>query len=303
MLGPKMPGPKIVPINPSGAVSPQVVVTGSNGRIGRLLRLMWQDGPPARLIWTARGTRAAQDLAWNLGVDAAPPMDRDTVILHLAGVLQGTTDALAANHRMTAEMCHAATVAGVRHVLLISTAAVYAPQRDLDETADPAPVSDYGRAKLAGERVAQRMLPADGRVGLTVLRLGNLAGADALLGGLRPGVAARLDPVAGQAGGPLRSYVGPQVLARVLAELIEQTTRNAPLPRLLNVAQPGAVAMADLLTAAGHPWHFGPPDPAVRGHVDLRVDRLAALLPAGLLPDATATGIVADLLHLKGKWP
>jgi len=269
-----------------------LLVTGADGRLGRLLRLIWGDG--AGVIWTAR--RASPGVVgWCIGQDTPPALPPGVVVLHLAATLRGDADALARNASDTAALCQAAGAAGVAHVFLASTAAVYRPgPLDIPETAPPDPANPYGAAKHAAEQAARATLRGPG---LTVLRIGNVAGADALLGAGGPAV---LDPVAGQPAGPLRSYIGPMVLAGVLAALVRQVQLGLVLPQVLNVAQPGVVAMGDLLTAAGRDWRFGPPREATVARVGLATDRLSALLP---LPPATPAGITADLASLRGRWP
>jgi hypothetical protein len=127
---------------------------------------------------------------------------------------------------------------------------------------------------------------------LTILRIGNIAGFDTLLGGLRPGVPARLDPVEGQASGPIRSYIGPVTLARVLSQLATLAAQDAALPSVLNIGA-GAVAMGDLLDAAGAEWTFGPKNPKVIPRVKLDITCLQNLVD--LPPDAgQAATIVAE---------
>ena len=148
---------------------------------------------------------------------------------------------------------------------------------------------------MAREQVTREQVTA----GLTLLRIGNIAGADALLGGNEPGRRVVLDPVAGQ-NGPERSYIGPTVLAAVFSRLAALVVEGTALPVLLNVAQPGRIAMGDLLDAAGRDWGFGPPNAAVLPRLTLATDRLAALVP---LPAASAADLVADLASLSGRWP
>jgi len=282
--------------------TPPVVVTGASGRIGRVLQVVWGGLRPAgfavpdRVWWTAR--QAGQPV-WHIG-GPVPVLPQGAIVLHLAAALHGPE--VASNAATTDAVCRAAIACGASHVFVASTAAVYPSGRDLAETVPPAPTSAYGRSKHESEQAAMRLLPGPMGPGLTVLRIGNLAGADSLLGGLQPGTPALLDPIPDQPGGPLRSYIGPSVLAGVLAALILRAQAGGDLPQILNVAQPGVVAMGDLLDAAGHPWRFGPRNPAAIPVVGLSVDRLQAVLPADTLPPATAAGILADLTSIKEQW-
>ncbi len=179
----------------------------------------------------------------------------------------------------------------------MSTSAVYRPQpTPIDEMQTPDPVSAYGRAKLDSERIIRSLAFP---FGLTILRLGNLAGADALLSSARRGPVI-LDPIPGQSGGPERSYIGPRALAAALGALIAKAVQQESLPSILNLAQGPALPMADLLTAYGARWQFGPPRPEAIARVTLSTARLRTCVD---LPDATATGIVADLNSLKALWP
>jgi nucleoside-diphosphate-sugar epimerase len=232
-------------------------------------------------------------MVWNIAADPAPSWPAKPIILHLAGQTAGDFTALAENRLATLTLCRTAFARQAAHVFVMSSAAVYPPTAgELTEDTPPHPPGDYGKAKLAAEVAAQSVLTR----GLTLLRLGNLAGADMLLTQARRGPVL-LDPVAGQSAGPERSYIGPRVLARVLAALIAQTSR---LPAVLNLAQAPALGMADLLNAAGADWNFGPPRAGAVARVALSVDRLAGLVD---LPPATAESVVADLASMAGIWP
>jgi nucleoside-diphosphate-sugar epimerase len=265
-------------------------VTGSSGRIGRLLRLVWHDYPPPglRVVWQVRRTpRTPDELLWDI-LTAPPPVEvRDALLLHLAGPTTRDPVLLADHQRLAL----AVAAAGFAHMLVVSSAAVYGPSaRPHAEEELPAPQSPYGAAKLGVEQLLA------GRKDVTLLRIGNVAGADALLGVDKDRVS--LDPVPGQAGGPERSYIGPLTLARVLAQLC---ARAPDLPAVLNIAQAPSVAMADLLRASGRNWGFGPDNPTVLPRVDLATERLDALLPG--LPEASADRLVAELVALRGTWP
>lgn len=275
-----------------------LVVTGARGRIGRALRVQWGGAIAGlQVLWSARTSDQNIDIAWNIGESPAPALPQRAIILHLAGKTRGDADALAENRRTAAALRKAAQSCGARHVFFMSTAAVYRPElTPIDETQAPDPPGDYGRAKLEAEQILRQ--PGSG-FGITILRLGNVAGADALLSGAGQGVVV-LDPVPGQAGGPERSYIGPVALAAALQHLLTSAAQGDALPEILNLAQEPALPMADLLTAFGATWRYGPPRETAIPRVALSVARLKALVT---LPEATAPGIVADLNALKAHWP
>jgi nucleoside-diphosphate-sugar epimerase len=217
------------------------------------------------------------------------------VVLALAGVTGGSAEALRGNVTLSLAACDLARRQGARHVFLCSSAAVYGrgQGQDLAEDAVLAPANDYGRAKCemeAAARAWQAQRPVGGP-GLTLLRIGNVAGFDALLGQAVPGREVTLDPIAGQAGGPERSYIGPVTLARVLGDLCGLAVRGAALPEVVNVCAAPPVRMADLLEAAGLAWRHGPENPAAIARVALDNRRLAGLVA---LPDTA--GSVAQMV-------
>lgn len=280
-----------------GAV--RLLVLGATGRLGRMLRMAWAAAPPAGLepLWQTRRAPPPGGgwLCWDMLAAPPPGGLRADAVLCLAGVTRGALPAdLAQNAGLARAALAAARAAGARHLLLASSAAVYGPgAADAAESCPPAPVSAYGRAKLAAERAAAAAADRPGRgpgPALTCLRIGNVAGADALLGGAAPGRAVVLDRFPGGAG-PLRSYIGPGGLARVLAALAWRAGQGAALPRVLNLAAPGAVAMADLLAEAGLAWRWRPAPPGAVARAVLDVSRLAALVAP---PAGGAAAIVAD---------
>ena len=209
------------------------------------------------------------------------------VVLSLAGPTRPDAD-----HGLHAELAEAVLDARERAgrripVLLISSAAVYGPcGGSLQEDATCEPGSDYGRGKLVMERSAAGTSDA-----VHVLRLGNVAGADALLGGVVPGRGVVLDRFADGAT-PSRSYIGPIALARVLGWLSMRAMSGQKLPGVLNVAA-GQVEMAALLDAAGVAWvpRSAPPNAIREVRLDTgRLDAMTSLAPAA----RTAVGMVAE---------
>lgn len=272
---------------------PGVLVMGASGRLGRMLAQGWRHADMT-LFWQFRGRApTAQGLVWAPLDDLRAPRvleGRVDVILCLAGVITGDARALEANSRLALAAITAAQDLGARHVLLSSSAAVYgqsaAPTR---EDAPTCPDAAYGAAKLAMERDAQARASAAG-VGCTSLRFGNIAGADGLLGAIRPGRRPRLDQFADGLG-PVRSYLGPATLANILHQLVTHLHEGGRVPSVLNVAQSPAVAMADLLDAADIGWDWTPAPEAARQHAVMDLTRLCALLR---VPAATPSQLVAE---------
>lgn len=258
---------------PHIAPPPGLVVSGAAGRIGRLLARIWAGSD---VVWHARGDGAL-----------AAALAGRRALLCLSGVTSGDAAALAGNTDAARGALAAARGAGLGRVLLMSSSAVYGrtPGR-LTEATPPAPANTYGAAKLAMEGAA---LDAPEAV---VLRLGNVAGADALLGRLTdddPTLDVFFDP-SGTMHGPRRNYLGPVTLANLFSGL---AAHPGPLPRILNLGAPGLVDMADLLAAAGRDWTPRIAPPEALAEVALDTGLLQTLLP--LPPDAAAPSrIVAE---------
>lgn len=277
---------------------PALLVLGATGRIGQVLRHCWA-GEADRVLWQGRHRPAGAAGAWAIhdplrdtGAGAQAAQGR-AVILCLAGV----TPAQAArgadfedNLRLAEAAIRAGAVSGAR-VLLASSAAVYGNRPGLlGETLPPAPINAYGRAKARMEAQGAA-LAADLGVRLTSLRIGNIAGLDAILGGWRAGFELDVLP---DGTAPRRSYIGLSDLARALGAVVA-----APeLPAVVNIACPGTVAMGDLLDAAGLGWSARTAPAGVIARVELDTARLAALSPVGAVP-AEPAALVADWRRLK----
>lgn len=264
-----------------------MLVTGAAGRIGGILRAAWGDDAA---IWQSRRSRPGY-FEWDmLARPWSGPSLSGSVIVNLAGVTSGA--ALDDNIALARAALDLGAAQGAAHLFLLSSAAVYGrgDGGPLREDGPVHPANPYGHSKLEMEALAA------GLPHVTVLRLGNVAGADALLGRAVADRVVQLDPVPGRPGGPARSYIGPLTLARVVARLCDLAFAGAALPPILNLAQPGGVTMAALLDAAGLPWHYGPENPQVLSSVLLDTSRLESLME---VPVADATVMVAEWRELQ----
>jgi nucleoside-diphosphate-sugar epimerase len=176
--------------------------------------------------------------------------------------------------------------------LLASSAAVYGAQSGLlTEEGTCHPVSDYGQAKLdmetRGAALSRKL-----QIGVSSLRIANIAGADAILGNWREGFA--LDRFAdGQT--PRRSYIGPATLAEVMTAL---SAANG-LPDILNIAAPGVTAMGDLLDEAGLAWSPRPAPSTAIPEITLSTERLEHHVPLDV-GDGTPRSLVAQWRQATG---
>lgn len=263
-----------------------LIITGADGRIGRLLRKLWAEAVPNGLapLWLTRAD-------WDIGAQDPPDLPRGGLVLDLAGVTRGDFEK---NPFLASKVADMAQDRDCK-LIYVSSASVYpGGASEMDEDSAPAPFSAYGRSKVAAEMTVRAIATAP-----IILRLGNIAGADALLGANMPGSKVMLDQSSVGDRGPVRSYIGPHVLADVLAQLCRVALSDAGLDHTLNVAQPGPVAMADLLDAAGFDWAFLPQRDGVIDTVLLSLHRLRAVLS---VPSADPQTLVADLRRL-GAWP
>ncbi|WP_157577883.1 NAD-dependent epimerase/dehydratase family protein [Roseivivax halodurans] len=206
------------------------------------------------------------------------------------GVTPGEGGDLSQNVALAWEAQALGAALRARVVLHASSVAVYAPSDgDLTEEAARGAPNAYGAAKSDMED-ALSTLPKTGPRAVS-LRIGSVAGAESLFASLAQSRAITLDRFADGCG-PVRSYIAPTDLARVVSTLA--ICEAEILPPALNVAAPRPVAMADIVAAAGREvvWRDAPV--GARQRVTLSTARLQSLCP--LTPDAASPS------HLVAEW-
>lgn len=261
-----------------------ILLTGASGRVGVMLGAFWPDvAPDLALIPQYRRAAPQGALVWDPldGPDAliahiAQTRRRPAAILALTGVTPGPGRDLTLNRRIAEATLDAGLRAGVPRVLLASSSAVYGggDGTPFAEDAPCAPVNAYGTAKQEMEAACARWRARG--LEICALRIGNVAGADALLLNVAragTGGAVVIDRFT-DGGGPVRSYIGPATLAAVLATLCRHP---GPLPEALNIAAPDPVAMTALADAAGARIEMRSAPPDAHQHITLDCGRLAAL--------------------------
>lgn len=264
----------------------RVLVLGGGGRVGRLLRQAWfQDHDKNPNVCFTFQTRYVQeslpnDLLWDI-LQGPPPMRAHAAGFDCMIVLSGVVPKPGADFTLNTKIGTASVVAaerlGIPHVLLASTSAVYGTYSNepFSEHSALHPTNEYGKSKRDMEQAAHRLAHSSG-VALCCLRIGNVAGADALLRNakaLAPGENLRLDTFE-NGGTPLRSYIGPHSLARTLVSLIYN---RAKLPAAVNIATPLPVSMGALAEAAHIPLDLHRVSESAHQYVTLDCSVLDAL--------------------------
>lgn len=241
-----------------------IICIGASGRVGRMVAATWQLNPSLadRIVLQTRRHDATTDgklLRWDPLIGAEPLCEwvaeygTPRAMIVLAGVTPGEGKDLALNAEIATACISAATAARIPRVLVASSSAVYGTGdgTGFSEASLCKPVNTYGEAKVNMERACQAFAATG--IDICCLRIGNVAGADALLLNVAktaPDQSIEIDIFA-DGRGPLRSYIGARTLAFVLDRLCLHTS---PLPPVLNVAAPLPIYMEALVEAAGRQW-------------------------------------------------
>ncbi len=265
-----------------------IIATGAQGRLGRLICGLLKS--QRTVIATAR--RPPADLILQ-GDGPLPALPRCHAVLALWGGTSNDPAKARENIALAHRSRAVAEASGARLVIHLSSAAVYGPGLDLRETDALHPLGGYGRAKAQMEREIAGFDSDQARH--VCLRLANVVGADSLAPALLGEGPVRLDRFP-DGRGPLRSYIAPGDLARIVLALTDLAPET--LPAVINVAAPLPVSMAALARAAGHDITWVPAPQTAVQEVGLNTERLQALLPAQHL-HRTAPDMIADWRHLR----
>ena len=262
---------------------------GASGRVGQLIASAWakRDSPWRTVPLQYRRPQTlfhSGNILWDVtdGPDGLLKwMDRfgflETLIV-MAGVTSATSSDMTLNTVIAKAYLDAARVAGIKRVLLASSSAVYGfgDGSPMSETHSCAPVNTYGKSKLDMEAMA-RNVAADTNMEICCLRIGNIAGADALL--LNASKATAETPLIidrfPDGAGPLRSYLGPTQAGDVLAQL---ACHQGTLPHVLNLAGTAPIHMEELAIAASLPWRYATAPKKSHQSITLDCSVLAALI-------------------------
>ncbi|WP_439141325.1 NAD-dependent epimerase/dehydratase family protein [Pseudooctadecabacter sp.] len=235
----------------------QTVILGAQGKLGGVLH---RHARRAGLGWLGQGRREGVDLLWS--PDCAPRAEvfpAGGTVINMIGRASPDEKALRhANIELTRQILHHATAHGVAHVVLASSAAVYGNAADgpVAETATLSPLIPYGHSKAEMEAVAADYAQRPDSPALTILRIGNVAGSDALT------AIARQRCTTGEpmdlhrfpdGAAPVRSYIGPRDLFDVVTAVAQTPPASS---RILNVAAPTPVDLEAVMTA--YQTHFLP---------------------------------------------
>lgn len=286
---------------------------GSNGRLGRILSGFARvEGLP----WIYQARSAPADLIWS-GDFSNPAFsaclaDGVKTLVNLVGVTpSGDPENWmeAVNHHFAAEVLAQAESAGVAHVVLVSTAAVYGDPQDitLNEGSSVLPETPYGRSKAHMERAAFDGCERRNGTAVSILRVGNVAGADHLLEVAErcAGKGAMPLHIFGQNGPAIRPYIGPFDFFRAVKAVCERPVTKGRV-EVFNISHPSPVALDSLLAAYRDTllhsltWVAEPAPSGMPARVAFDVTKLCRIMDFPPVPDP-ASDMAAQVLAFRAS--
>ncbi|MCF2906222.1 NAD-dependent epimerase/dehydratase family protein [Octadecabacter sp. CECT 8868] len=238
------------PVEKGAAVT--TILLGANGRLGTILtHFAREEG----LDWKTQARQGDADIIWSgdFGDTAADQVFQNyaTIINFIGETGTDKNQLESANVEFVEQLLERAARSNVKHVILASSAAVYGagdgtPFREADPTA---PLNAYGQSKATMERVAETFAAINNAPKITIARIGNVAGADALIAAAQrhsaDGIAMPLHRFR-DGTASVRSYIGPYDFFVAIKALIP--TPKTKL-RTVNVVQQQPVSLDKLLSA------------------------------------------------------
>lgn len=223
-----------------------ITILGANGRLGGVLH---RHAAAAGLAWRGQTRDDSGDICWSGRVtDTATPeiFQPGATLINMIGSTSPDADDLhATNVQFVKDLLRHAANTGVAHVILASSGAVYgdASTTPLTEDTPLRPQTPYGISKAEMEAAAHAAPFGDDLPAITLLRIGNVAGSDALLAAAqRHAMLGKPMPLHRFPNGaaPMRSYIGPQDLFNAVNALSKP--HDGP-PITLNIAAPNPVPL------------------------------------------------------------
>jgi len=283
------------------------IVLGAQGKLGTVLS---QHAKRAGVPWLFQSRKNGSDIRWSGHMDDAGSekvFRPKATIINMIGTAQGDAAHLhATNVVFVRALLQRAADAGVKHVMLASSASVYGAGlgRPLAEDTPLAPMSDYARSKVAMEQVAAEIGAQHPNLKITVLRIGNVAGSDAMFHHARRHARQNTAmPLHQFANGQwaVRSYIGPADLFYTLRTLTEPDTHTV---RTLNIAAQPPVRLDALLKGYREHllpdlhWQNAPAPDGIPPEVILstaRLERYVDLSSVAQSADAMAQQVAQDI--------
>lgn len=236
---------------------------GATGKLGTMLRRFWT---LENTLWQAQrpipGVQDCDILRDSVGLAAL--LSKADIALCLAWTLNTKGGTFGTNLALTQAILHATPIAA--HLFFASSAAIYGDNTScLHETSPLDPRTEYARVKVAVEACAGASSHRT-----TCLRIRNVAGCDAILGGWYLGMTVEARGLKT----PSQSYVGPQSFAKTICRLLTLPARPS-----LHVAAPGCAEMRELLNATHLTWQPRAPSRDVIWEGNLNIRLLQEFMP------------------------
>jgi len=281
-------------------------VLGASGRLGGVL---WRHAKQTGAVWFGQSRHDGFEVQSDGRFPAKAPLflEHGSTLINMIGDTGNDENRLGAlNVDFVRDLLLKAGDAGVSHVLLASSAAVYGTGHGepFDEDSPLAPLTHYARSKALMENVANDLTASGKSPPVTILRIANVAGSDALSTVARAAAAAGKPMTmhkfaSGKAA--LRSYIGPADLFRCICALAAAPPQTL---QTFNICAPAPVRLDALITSykatlfpdlslVDGPAPDGTPEEVVLSTAKL--ERVVRFDDTASQPDAMARQVAKDL--------
>ncbi|WP_420861689.1 NAD-dependent epimerase/dehydratase family protein [Algirhabdus cladophorae] len=235
----------------------QILVTGGTGKLAQSMAQSMASGDaPFEMLRLSRRRDDPNCLYWDQAQSSiVPPLARTPdALVHLAGATPVGDQA----YDGTIPLAHAtlalAQALGIKRMIVVSSIAVYGPPlaRPFLEEDQLNPAHPYGQSKRDLEHHMQRNHSAFGVKEISILRLGNVIGADQLGHLAKSATAANPLQIAQFEDGSyaMRSYLNAALLCDVIAQLVSAGS----MPSVFNVSTLTPIGMDVVADKLGAPW-------------------------------------------------
>lgn len=284
-----------------------ILILGITGKIGKLVFKLLPKEKNLQFFFTHRDIKPKflnreNVFKCDLGCSAQVELfsrsleGRIDVVISMTGIKATNVKDYNQNIKLAHSIDKLTTGLGAKKLIYFSSSAVYGKGQSHIENGQTKPIGYYGLSKKKSEDILLKK--SIGKYCLNILRVANVAGADALLSQMRFNrkiVESIKIEVFRNDRGAIRNYIDPVTLVEILIALSK--TRKK-IPHLLNVGSLKPVDMKELVRVSVFDWIAVSPEISSTQKITINSKKLADLFPQISL-DLSAESIVRRLKALE----